>query len=227
MSSGFKVSRGMRASRNMGIRFEPQMEPEQLLWLKRLPLQIQLRFQRRAIRQALSVYKRIAQPLYRRHRTNIPRKHLDESLFIVTRSYKSRSQGRNLWGALGFRVGAARGIGGVAPKKDRLYSGEWAGWRAHFLERGFTATGSLRDRKMESSAFGRILQRQVIKSKVRSGQGRWIPGKLYLPAVFGSGRFAATAVFQHSIRELLTSGGKRIGRIPQSLYAREMKELLA
>jgi hypothetical protein len=227
---GPRIVNGIRTDRGMGIRFSPEIEPELARLLKRLPQQIQLKFQRRSMRQALTIWKRLAAPLYRRHRTKLMRKHLDESLFIVTRSYKSKRNGRNLWGALGFRVGRVRSIGGVAPPADRIYSNEWAGWRAHFLERGFTATGGLRDRaaeKSDAAQFHRLMRRQIIKTRVARGEGRRIPGKLYLPQVYAAGRNAAQAAFTHALADLIKTSGKRIRRLPRSIYAAEMRELLA
>ncbi len=151
------------------ISMRAELDPEFAQWLRKLPAQVQLRFQRRAMRQALSIFKRIATPLYRQHRTNLPRKHLDQSLAVVTRRYKS-PRGVTLWGALGFRRGRVRSIGGVAPKADRIYSNEWAGWRAHFLERGFTATGSLRNGRQDD--LGRLMQRISVRARVQRGEGK-------------------------------------------------------
>lgn len=220
---------GIRADRRMGIAFTPEMDPEVLRMLRRLPAQIQARFQRRAMRQALNVWKRIAQPLYQRHRTKIQRKHLDQSLAIVSRVYRRRS-GAVIWGALGFRMGRLTpGIGGVLPQANRLYAHEWAGWRAHFFESGFTATGGMLQRKgfqVTRKGLDTLYQRKRIKARVARGEGRFIPGKRYLPKVLDVGRFAARAVFRHSLVELIRKNGGRQGRIPKSLYAAEMRTLL-
>jgi hypothetical protein len=201
------------------ISMRAELDPEFAQWLRKLPAQVQLRFQRRAMRQALGIFKRIATPLYRQHRTNLPRKHLDQSLAVVTRRYKS-PRGVTLWGALGFRRGRVRSIGGVAPKADRIYSNEWAGWRAHFLERGFTATGSLRNGRQDD--LGRLMQRISVRARVQRGEGKRIPGKLYLPKVFAAGRASAQAAFQHAVKELLRSGGKRIRGVPKPVLSAEI-----
>jgi hypothetical protein len=235
---GPNMRAGMSLGRGLGVRFDPQMAPEQLRAIKALPMKMQERFRRRAMRQALNVFKRLAQPLYKRHRTKLQRLHLADHLFIVSKTYRQRkSKGlRTLWGAMGFRAGPIGGRYVRSGKLPRFQGGaetQFPGWRAHFLERGFTATGGLLRRrngrvltKLENALAG-YDQRKRIKDAVKGGQGRRMPGKRYMTAVWSAGQFAAASVFQHAIRELLRTQGARIGRIPKSLYASEMRALLA
>lgn len=235
---GVRTVGGMNTGRGMGIRFDAQMAPEHLRQLKQLPLQMQDRFRRRAMRQALNVFKRLADPLYKRHRSKLKRLHLADSLFIISRAYRQRraKQRKTLWGAMGFRAGPIGSRYIRSGKLPRFAGGpetQHPGWRAHFLERGFTATGGLLRRvdgkvqtKLQNALVG-YDQRRRIKAAVKGGQGRFMPGKGYMRAVYSAGQFAAIAVFQHTIRELLRTGGGRVGRIPKSLYAAEMRALLA
>lgn len=235
---GIRVQSGMNTGRGMGIRFDPQMAPEHLRHLKTLPLKIQERFRRRAMRQALNVYKRLAQPLYHRHRSRKQRLHLADSLFIISKTYRQRKSKtmKTLWGSMGFRAGPIGGRyirSGKLPRFQGAADTQYPGWRAHFLERGYTATGGMLKRidgkvqtKLQNSLVG-YDQRRIIKAAVKGGQGRFMPGKRYMAAVFSAGQFAAFAVFQHALSELLRTGGSRVGRIPKSLYAAEMRALLA
>lgn len=235
---GVRSVGGMNTGRGMGVRFDPQMAPEHLRYLKALPTKMQERFRRRAMRQALNVFKRLADPLYKRHRSKLKRLHLADSLFIISRAYRqSRHKNRKtLWGAMGFRAGPIGSRYIRSGKLPRFAGGpetQHPGWRAHFLERGFTATGGMLRRvdgkvqtKLQNSLMG-YDQRRRIKAAVKGGQGKFMPGKFYMRAVYSAGQYAALAVFQHTIRELLRTGGGRVGRIPKSLYAAEMRALLA
>lgn len=228
----------MRVDRGMGLRFKAHMEPDELTLIQHLPEKIRTTYTRRAMRRALSVFLRLAQPLYRRHRSDHQRKHLDESLFIITRRYRNKGrQPGAIWGAMGFRVGAAGRIGGVkAVSRTSLYENDWAGWRAHFLERGFTATGSMVARdgfrtrtKRELGVLGSVLQRLRIKKSVELGEGRRIPGKEYLPRVFSAGSRLALEHFRASLINLIRTRGRSVSRMPRNLNRQlldsELREL--
>ena len=177
-----------------GLTFQPQITPGLIRTLEQLPVQAQRRFQRRAIRQAMTVFQRIAKPLYRAHRTDIPRKHLDQSLAIKTRSYKSPTNPKVgvVWGVLGFRLGRVKGRELVNDTKR--YSHEWAGWRAHFFERGFR----------------------------HSRSGRTVAGRRYLELAYKVGQVKAQQVFRMSMRRLIRSNGKNAFRMPRNFLRREI-----
>lgn len=238
---------GVRKDSRLRIGFTPQLDPGFAKRMRELPEKIQQRFWRRSMRQAMTVFKRLAQPLYRRHRTSKPRKHLDESLAVVSRAYRRKFGERVLWAAVGFRTGAIGGkayIGsgrrtGARPRTGDL---EWAGWRAHFLERGFTASGGVRWKlggriAQNSYSFGRnqflpnaLMGRpslSAIRSRLKAGEGRFVAGKHYLPKVFAAGRFAAQSAFDHALSSLIRTEGRRIGRLPKTILARELAELTA
>lgn len=208
----------------VGFRFDPEMAPEDLRAMKQLPMKLRTRFQRRAMRQALMVFRKLAHPLYRRHRSSKQQPHLDEALFVKTRTYRDKRRGQIVYGIVGFRAGP---LGGNYVRGRRLvqFSGpaqtQWAGWRAHFLEHGFIATGGIRARLGDRST------RSVIRSRVRRGEGKRIPGKRYLASVYQVGSMAATKVFQMAARELIQTKGKSSGRLRKSLFAAEMRTLLA
>lgn len=217
---------GVRKDSRLRVAFVPQLDPGFAKRLRELPEKIQQRFWRRSMRQAMTVFKRLAQPLYRRHRSSKPRKHLDESLAVVSRAYRRKFGERVLWAAVGFRTGAIGGkayIGsgrrtGARPRTGDL---EWAGWRAHFLERGFTASGGVRKR------LGRNVPLSVLRSRLKAGEGRFVAGKHYLPKVFAAGRYAAQSAFDHALSSLIRTEGRRIGRLPKTILARELAELNA
>jgi hypothetical protein len=208
----------------VGFRFDPQMAPEDLRAIKQLPLKLRTRFQRRAMRQALMVFKKLAHPLYKRHRSTKSHPHLDEALFVKTRTYRDKRRGQTVYGIVGFRAGP---LGGNYVRGRRLvqFSGppqtQWAGWRAHFLEHGFVATGGIRARLGDRST------RSAIRTRVKRGEGKRIPGKRYLTSVYQVGRMAATQAFQLAVRQLIQTSGKSSGRLTRSLYAAEMRALLA
>ena len=215
---------GVRKDSRLRVAFVPQLDPTFARRMRGLPEKIQQRFWRRSMRQAMTVFKRLAQPLYRRHRSNLPRKHLDESLAVVSRAYRRKHGERVLWAAVGFRTGPLGGKTyiGSGRRTSRVRTGdlEWAGWRAHFLERGFTASGGVRKR------LGKV-PLATLRKALAAGEGRFVAGKHYLPKVYAAGRFAAQSAFDHALSSLIRTEGRRIGRLPKTILARELAELHA
>lgn len=208
---GFRQVGGGQVELGIRMSADPALTKE----LESLAPRMQRTFARRATRAALNILKRIAVPLYARHRTSRPRAHLDESLTVVTRSYARNGVS---WGALGFKM----------PGAFKTQHGEYdaAGWRAHFFEDGFTATGGIRHGLGAGNlrdARGRFdrgpggSRRSAVRAAVRSGAGRWVPGRNYLPIVKRMGEPLMVQQYQRALRELLRSGGKRMGRTPRSL----------
>lgn len=216
---------GVRKDSRLRVAFVPQLDPGFAKRLRELPEKIQQRFWRRSMRQAMTVFKRLAQPLYRRHRSNKPRKHLDESLAVVSRAYRRKFGERVLWAAVGFRTGPIGGKTyiGSGKRGGRVRTGdlEWAGWRAHFLERGFTASGGVR------RSLGKNAPLSALRARLAAGEGRFVAGKHYLPKVFAAGRYAAQSAFDHALSSLIRTEGRRIGRLPKTILARELAELNA
>jgi len=214
---------GVRRDSRLRVAFTPQLDPTFAKRMRDLPEKVQLRFWRRSMRAAMTIFKRLAQPLYRLHRSDLPRKHLDESLAVVSRAYRRKHGERVLWAAMGFRTGSVGGkayIGsGKGSRRVRTGDAEWAGWRAHFIERGFTATGGIR------KSLGKGATLKAIRSRIAAGGGRFVPGKHYLPKVFNVGRHAAQSAFDHALSSLIRTEGKRIGRLPKAVLARELGEL--
>lgn len=201
----------------VGLTVSMHADPALVQRLEQLAPKVQQRFARRATRAALGILKRIAVPLYARHRTNKPRAHLDESITVVTRSYRGQGGGVS-WGALGFKM----------PGAWKTEHGEYdaAGWRAHFFEDGFTATGGIRHglgagnlrdvRGRFDRGPGRSV-RSAVRASVKSGAGRWVPGRRYLPIVKRMGEPLMIQTYRHALAELIRTAGKRIGRTPRSI----------
>jgi hypothetical protein len=220
MRSGPYTQAGLRRDAGMGIRYQPQIDPTLMKRLQQLSPKLQRTIQRRAMRQALTVFKKLATPLYRRHRTNIPRKHLDQSLAVKTRTYR-RGKTTVYWGAMGFRMGAQKNKVSLTKR----YENDWAGWRAHFLERGFTATGAIQNRNVGQFRSARLMERQRIKSLVAAGGGRWVRGREYLPKVLAVGRGAAREAFDHAVSTLIRTEGKKGWRMPRPFLSSELRRL--
>jgi len=202
----------------VGLTLRMHADPALVQRLEQLAPKMQQRFARRATRAALSILKRIAVPLYARHRTSKPRAHLDESIMVVTRSYRGGGGGGVSWGALGFKM----------PGAWKTEHGEYdaAGWRAHFFEDGFTATGGIRHGLGAGNlrgAGGRFDRgpgssvRSAVRAAVKSGAGRWVPGRRYLPIVKRMGEPLMIQTYRHALAELLRTSGRRIGRTPRSI----------
>jgi len=220
MRSGPYTQAGLRRDAGMGIRYQPQIDPTLMKRLQQLSPKLQRTIRRRAMRQALTVFKKLATPLYRRHRTSIPRKHLDQSLAVKTRTYR-RGKTTVFWGAMGFRMGAQKNKVSLTKR----YENDWAGWRAHFLERGFTATGALQNRNVGQFRSARLMERQRIKSLVAAGGGRWVRGREYLPKVLAVGRGAAREAFDYAVSTLIRTEGKKGWRMPRPFLSSELRRL--
>ena len=220
MRSGPYTQAGLRRDAGMGVRYQPEIEPTLMKRLEQLSPKLQRTIRRRSMRQALTVFKKLATPLYRRHRSDIPRKHLDQSLAVKTRTYK-RGKTTVFWGAMGFRTGSQKNKFSVT----RRYENDWAGWRAHFLERGFTATRALQNRGVGQFRAAQLMERERVKSLVKAGGGRWIKGREYLPKVLAVGRGAAREAFDYALSTLIRSEGRKGWRMPRPFLANEKRRL--
>lgn len=223
--SGPAILSGIRTDAGMGIQMLPEIEPDLMKRIERLPAKVGRSIRRRSLRQALTVFKKIAVPLYRKHRSNINRKHLDQSLAVVTRTYR-KGKRTTYWGAMGFRMGAVKSKGRVLQSTTKLYENDWAGWRAHFLERGFTATGKIQNTKTRGrTGLVRKIERQRVKNLVAAGFGRRVEGREYLPKVLAIGRGAAREAFSYSIAALIRSEGRKGWRMPRPFLASELRQV--
>lgn len=212
---------GVRRDSRLRVRFAPQIDPTFAARLRALPRKLSDRFQRRAMRQAMNVFRSLLKSLYAKHRSKVNHQHLDDSIASVSRIYRRQHGERVLWAASGFRAGAIgsapRLIGSTRRKSESVGLAEWSGWRSHFSERGFTATGGIRR--------GTKTLRELRK-KIAAGGGRFVPGRHYIPKVFQAGRHAAASAFDHALANLFKSEGRRVGRLPKNILQRELADLM-
>jgi len=172
--------------------------------LKELPGKIREAWQRRALRAVLVKAKKDLEHAYRQHRSKLPGVHLDESIHVVSRVYRKGLQSV-VWGAMGFRMPRSR----VSIGSSADYRKDFAGWRGHFSERGFTVVGGLRkgERRGQRGTFAHKEKRRRIAAAVKAGEGRFVPGYRYLQMI--PSWKEAPSIFADSVRRLIATEGKR------------------
>lgn len=172
--------------------------------LRDLPGKVRESWQRRALRVVLVKAKRDLEHAYRQHRSKMPGIHLDQSIHVVSRVYRKGLQSV-VWGAMGFRMPRGR----VAVGSSADYRKDFAGWRGHFSERGFTVVGGMRkgERRGQRGTFAHAEKRRRIAAAVKGGGGRFVPGQRYLEMI--PSWKEAPGIFADAVRRLIATEGKR------------------
>jgi hypothetical protein len=116
---GPNMRAGMSLGRGLGVRFDPQMAPEQLRAIKAAADEDAGAFQAQGDEAGPERFQAAGAAALQAAPHEASRLHLAEALFIVSRTYRQRkSKGlRTLWGAMGFRAGP---IGGRYVRSGKL-----------------------------------------------------------------------------------------------------------